>query len=310
MENRELRETLNIVEIVGTLKEKNLEYYTLDDGRESIRGNVVVEVKEGDKIHNHKIEVFSMKLNQKGNISGLFKGYETVMNEYKDKVSYPDEADRIAVQGSIDINDFMTNNGEFVSNNRISGLFFNRLAEERPDRAVGNLEVIINSKELTAQTDPSGLPTGNMVLNGYSVGYFNKKDNMNKIIPINDILISQGLYQQIKPYYLYGETVKISVALNNYAVVEKKEEPATTFGEVVDLDITNTYVNEIRMTGGEMPYQDDRKFNDEDKVLVEKYREAAVQDVKGANQASSFPTASAKDMEFTDMDNPNNVPDF
>lgn len=305
MNNKELRETLNIVEIVGTLKENNLEDYVLNDGREAIRGNVVVEVRDGDKIHNHRVEVFTMKLRADGELSGLYKGYKTVMDEYKDKATYGDEADRISVQGSIDINDFTTRNGEFVSNNNISGLFFNRLTEEQPDRAVGNLELIINSNEMVPVVDGEGLPTGEMKMNGYGVGYYNKNKQRNQIIPINDIVISSGLYQQVKPFYNFGETVKISIALNNYAVAEKVEKPEVTFGEVINLETTNKYVNEIRMIGGEMPYQDEKKFTDEDKVLIEKYRKLAVDDVKGTGQISDFVEAST-DMTFKDTE----MPDF
>jgi len=54
-----LKQMINGVKVVGKLKTKNLKYDEDNKGIAIIRGNVVVEVKNGDKLNNIYLNVYT-----------------------------------------------------------------------------------------------------------------------------------------------------------------------------------------------------------------------------------------------------------
>src|SRR6185312_9583961 len=80
---KELKEGFNRAVVVGELVEKNLEEtsYTRDDGTvvEQIKGSI--SVRTGDH-EVHQIRLRSNKYTNAGKENTLYKGYQTVVNEY------------------------------------------------------------------------------------------------------------------------------------------------------------------------------------------------------------------------------------
>lgn len=72
MENKELRQLQNNVQVIGTLKSKDLEVKTSKKGNKYMSGNLVVLSKFDNHVQEIKISVFMMES------SKLFKGIETV----------------------------------------------------------------------------------------------------------------------------------------------------------------------------------------------------------------------------------------
>ena len=75
MANTTLKALKNEVNVIGRLKEVNLELGETRDGKENIKGNVIVLVKEkvGEEVRSHdiRIRVYSNKFKRDGNINGL-----------------------------------------------------------------------------------------------------------------------------------------------------------------------------------------------------------------------------------------------
>ena len=95
MANTTLKALKNTVDVIGRVKEVNLE----------------------------------LGITRDGNINGLYTGYETVMNEYKSISDVGDkkEADLVHVQGSLELNEYISQDGTKRSSNQVSGKFFNRI---------------------------------------------------------------------------------------------------------------------------------------------------------------------------------------
>ena len=134
--NETLRELKNEVEIVGTLKSKEIEMRTSKrTGKDFVTGKLVVLVEEEDKVHEIPVSVFCMKS------SKLYKGIETVSKEYKSIEEVGKEnADRIKVSGNLTLNEYQNREGRLVQFNDVQGVFYNRIDnDEIKDEATGNV---------------------------------------------------------------------------------------------------------------------------------------------------------------------------
>ena len=73
-----LKALKNEVNVIGRVKEVNLEEGTTREGKENIKGNVIVLVEEnvnGEvRSHDIRVRVYSNKFKRDGNINGLFSG--------------------------------------------------------------------------------------------------------------------------------------------------------------------------------------------------------------------------------------------
>src|SRR5699024_5943973 len=130
----------NNVEVIGTVKKINIEEkLSQKTGRPMIIGDVIVEVKDGDKVNNIKCKLFSFKLKKDGKENGLYKGYKTVKEDYQ-------VGDRVRVNGNLEINEYYNQSGSLISFNEIKAVFFNRLESEegnRADKAIATIETVI-----------------------------------------------------------------------------------------------------------------------------------------------------------------------
>ena len=140
-ENKDLRILSNTVEVIGTLKSKNLEIKTAkNSGKKYMSGQITVLSKSDNKVNEHRINVFMMES------SKLFKGIETVNNEYKSIEEVGEEdADRIRVTGELDFNQYYNREGKLVEFNEIKGVFFNRVdnLDESEDRAIATIDAVV-----------------------------------------------------------------------------------------------------------------------------------------------------------------------
>ena len=80
----ELKQSKNNVEIIGLMKSVNFERKEIgNDRRMAMTGNAVIEVVDGDKVNNIRIDVFSFKLTKSGTENKIYKGFVTVADEFK-----------------------------------------------------------------------------------------------------------------------------------------------------------------------------------------------------------------------------------
>lgn len=244
-----LREGQNNVEVVGTVKKIDIETKKSKAGKDIIIGTVIVEVKDGDNVNNIRCKLFSNKYKKDGNPNGLYKGYLTVKNEYN-------PGDRIRVVGQLTINEYYKKDGSLLSFNEVKGTFFNRLEGEEanaPDKAVATIDMIIEN--LTSEVDAENLPTGNLTVDAFCIGY------NGLIIPLKNLIIKEGLVEPFQNMYFPGNTGRITVKINNYATVvtevrEETEQQGFGSTERVEDNVVTDYTSDLEIIGGDLPYSD------------------------------------------------------
>lgn len=280
----ELRELQNNVEIVGVIKKIELEEKLSAAGKEFISGNVTIEVVESkDRIHNIRVRVFSNKLKKNGELNGLFKGYKTVKDEYQ-------PGDLVRVTGDLRLEEYYGRNNNLVSFNSVSATFFNRIednAENTRHRALATIESVI--MQIISETDAEGLPTGDLRVSAFTVGY------NGRVIPLNDVIINEQLGAQFKGMYTPGSTGLITYKINNYAELSEEEvdQEQAGFGSAarVETNVVTEYVNNLEIIGGDLPYSDGvSEYTALDIEQANKNRELAKQALMQRNQAPSTPS--------------------
>lgn len=283
MANSVLTELSNAAEVVGTVKKVELqEKVSQKTGKEMIMGTISVEVKENEeRIHNIKVKVFSMKLTKAGTVSGLYKGYKTVMEEWK-------AGDRVKITGSLGLQEYYSKSGNLVSFNEMKALFCNRLDEgdQTPDKAIATIDLVV--KGMTPELDAESIPTGNLNVDAFTVGY------NSTIIPLQNLIIAGDLGQQFQGMYAPNSTGKITMKINNYATVSKQETPQVShgFGSTTSVEdtIVKDYTNNLEIIGGDLPYQDGvNNYSMEDIEQADKNRQLALQELQQKVSAPATP---------------------
>jgi hypothetical protein len=304
MENEALRQLENTVEIVGTLKSKNLEVKTSKKGNKYISGDLVVVSKFDNKVQEHKVRVFVMES------SKLYKGVETVKNEYKTIEDDGEEnADRIKVTGELTLNEYYNSQGNLVQFNQIRGIFFTRLKEsdDTKDKAIAVIETVVEG--FTQELDKENLPTGNYYVQAFTVGYGNE------VIELKNVIVGKDLAQSFMDLYQPGSTGKLTFKLNNYVELEKQQQESAAvqhgFGvtETIETNITK-YVNNIEVIGGSIPYFGTKEYTPEEIERAKKLRQIKLQELSqpAPETPTGFGITSVDDNEDIKNTVENNMP--
>lgn len=288
MANTTLKALKNTVDVIGRVKEVNLELGTTRDGKENIKGNVVVLVEESvngeTRSHDIRVRVYSNKFKRDGNINGLYTGYETVMNEYKSIADVGDkkEADLVHVQGSLELNEYISQDGTKRSSNQVSGKFFNRITTDdvkkrRGPKAVATIEAVVEG--IKDELDQDGLPSGNKKLQAFNVDFFGElRENSKPVIPF-EAIVPENLADAFDDLYDTGDTGKFSLKINNYAeeATEEDVQEVSGFGSTEGLsEVKRNFVNNLEVIGGTEAYQEPRAYNDEQIEEAKQFRQKAI----------------------------------
>ena len=288
MANTTLKALKNTVDVIGRVKEVNLELGTTRDGKENIKGNVVVLVEESvngeTRSHDIRVRVYSNKFKRDGNINGLYTGYETVMNEYKSIADVGDkkEADLVHVQGSLELNEYISQDGTKRSSNQVSGKFFNRITTDdvkkrRGPKAVATVEAVVEG--IKDELDQDGLPSGNKKLSAFNVDFFGElRENSKPVIPF-EAIVPENLADAFDDLYDTGDTGKFSLKINNYAeeATEEDVQEVSGFGSTEGLsEVKRNFVNNLEVIGGTEAYQEPRAYNDEQISEAKQFRQKAI----------------------------------
>ena len=288
MTESNLKALKNTVDVIGRVKEVNLELGTTRDGKENIKGNVVVLVEESvngeTRSHDIRVRVYSNKFKRDGNINGLYTGYETVMNEYKSIADVGDkkEADLVHVQGLLELNEYISQDGTKRSSNQVSGKFFNRITTDdvkkrRGPKAVATVEAVVEG--IKDELDQDGLPSGNKKLSAFNVDFFGElRENSKPVIPF-EAIVPENLADAFDDLYDTGDTGKFSLKINNYAeeATEEDVQEVSGFGSTEGLsEVKRNFVNNLEVIGGTEAYQEPRAYNDEQIEEAKQFRQKAI----------------------------------
>ena len=233
----------NSVQIIGYVKSKDINYATAKDGGQVIRGSVTMEVpvtqQDGSvQLNNIRVNVYQSQFFKSGKVNPFYEGFETVIKEYVAKDEDVENATYARVNGDISWNVYTNNSGQTVETNRLSARSFSRVDPNNvKSKAIGTLDVYVNNYKVHTE---HGEPTNTYDVNGFYIGYNGRVNKLvNFIAP--DIMYEKGLQG----------TWTIGYHINNYAVVdEKQDEAADGFGTVEEIR-PNSYVNNMQITGAQ-----------------------------------------------------------
>lgn len=289
-EQTTIREAVNNVVIEGTVAEVRIETKKSND-KEFILGEVDIQTDENS---THTVKVFANKLNKEGKESSLYKGIETIMNEYKSIASHgKDGADRVRImQGKIGLNEYVGQDDTIKSYPQLSANFINRLTatEEFEPKAEFEAEMYVHSVSEEVKNDEE---TGRAILKGFIPVYGGK------VIPFSFIVADPAAVEYVSNNYESGSTVTVyGDIINRVNVV--RQEVEVGFGKPQE-KISRTTVREFVVTGGTPPMdsEDAKAYSTEviKKALVE--REAYHEEMKSKKkEASNKPTNTEKKSGF------------
>ena len=77
----EIKQTTNVVNVVGVLVKNGLECKVNSKGADCISGSLVLRTNDGSE---HQIDYYANKLTKEGKESGLYKGLVTIMEQAVD----------------------------------------------------------------------------------------------------------------------------------------------------------------------------------------------------------------------------------
>lgn len=304
-QKNQLRQAKNVAEVEGLLLEKQVFTGNMKTGDKDpfISVNLTIETEPGN---THRVSLFSREKNKKGEISGLYKGLETVVNEFKavaDDGVGRENADKVKVvpsnaeftNGALGLNDFYNDRG-LNSFPQINAMSVTRLKEsdDYNPRATFSTELVVQSvvEEIDRETEEE---TGRAILKGYIPLYGGR------VIPYEFVVTEDGADFALNNYE-QGQTVSVFGDIINKSITTKTTTPMA-FGQDKE-EISTEYERENLILGGSEPYDEDspqafdpatiKKALGEREVYLEELKAKYEQDKKPAAKTGFDTTASSK----------------
>lgn len=292
----EKRETLNNITLAGVLVDKAIEIKEGTDKKTGgsftyISGEVVIRTLDGSEI---QVDVYSKELTKSGTANSIFKGLNTVMDEYKPLKTNPEDADHIKIGGSnFGVNDYKSKkDGTIKTYNGVSAKFLNRLSDKdleiTAQESKFEIEGVITEMRDILKKD--GTPTGDKSITVDILGYEGNITPVTVTLPEKLVVPFTGIgYYEGCVATLWGK------------LINTKEE--TTITEEAGFGVANTRVvtknvkrNEI--TGGKplILQLSDIGYTDEDYAQAKAKRKLKIDGLlAGQNtngQTQSAPTSN------------------
>lgn len=277
-----MEQTINNVNITGVLVKNGLEKKEGQKG-EFIGGTLVLRTDDKSE-HEVKYIANRYKKDKEGNVtdveSGLYKGLETVIDEYKSLENNPEDPDVIKIGlGNFDVQDYMgKQDGLLKTYANASARFANRLTGEElettPKVATFEVEGIITDiiDELKKE-----IPTGNKEIHLDIIGY------EGKIIPIKLIVPAKIVPSFMAAGFFPTGAGKFSGKIINTKKVETITEHQA-FGEDIVKQVTTT-LRLYEVTGGTPKSMADIKISNEEYETAKSKRRLKLQEIR--NKASN-----------------------
>ena len=237
----EIKQTTNVVNVVGVLVKNGLECKVNSKGADCIGGSLVLRTNDGSE---HQIDYYANKLTKEGKESGLYKGLVTIMEQAVDleHADSPEQVDVIKIGGGeFSVNDFKSpKDGTVATALKISAKFANRLnsqeKEVTPKIATFEIAGVVHKLD---QEMIKAEPTGNGLVLLNVIGY------QGKIIPVKLIVKSDMVDAFGTAGFYEGGGAKFNGKLINTTSTEEIIEKQT-FGEDLVKTVTRTKkLNEI-----------------------------------------------------------------
>lgn len=252
-ETKNLSQSKNRVQIVGTIEEINLVY---DEKRKNknnpdIVGAIAkadtkspaITIKANGEIYEVEIIPTYSQIEDKETKelkdNPRFKALETVMGYEK--------GTRVIVNGSFAENGYVNKQGEWSSRTQIQSFSISSSNVPAEDSTDGKISGIVkNIKEETVNDEE----TGRLLVELYSVNYDGS------VFPIN-LVVSEELASDFEDLYSKGDSVMLDVELKTKTVGAKKSDSKRAFGKRESKVVEGYTTVEISVFGGEEAIDDD-----------------------------------------------------
>lgn len=312
----EIKQSINNAQVVGTLKETNLQIITKEvtlKGGNGVEKKVtcrqvgkiefknpmfLVEVN-GNDIGVDFFPINEKKIDDNGQIidNPRFKSMVTVMETYVPKIKDAENATRVKIDGTLRANEYVDKNFEYKSFPYING--FQISSSNVPEDDIADCEIsgIIRSitKELKSNTEE---PTGRLKMELYSF------DNSGVAVPYN-FVVNSDLADDVLDAYANGDSVKIYYEVVTRQVGGAKKTTGGSFGRRDSHRVSGFTVTEYSIFRGDEVFDEENEYyisiadmkkakKERDMLIEAKIREAKE---KGVTTTSSPKGASTRSKE-------------
>lgn len=293
----EIRQSENIVTIVGRLKEKDIKIEE-SKGKRYIKGEFVISTGGNNE---HTIKVFSNELTKAGSVNPSFTSLQTAMHEFVSiaealaKGGVREDADIIEIKnGSLKPNEFYAKGGAvLVTKTELNASFVSRVKDTNA-KAEAKFKAEVFFESIKPEV-VKGDETGRVLVKAYIVLY------EGVVAPISFVAVGSAAthlsnnYETKKTSVVWGEVV------NNVIVTEKVLEG---FGESRE-ETNTTYTSELIIAGGlmEMFADDDVRAYSKEVIkagLLERDTRLEVMKAKSASGGGKPPVNKAVDKKAVD----------
>ncbi len=292
-----MRQAENRVRIEGIVSEIDVNETSFTRNgqvREAIGGKVTIRVKQAingeDKVLEIPVHCFATKTTNKGTPN---PAYESIMKVTKEFTSIAacgneEEADCIRVtNGDIRMNEYYSQNGNFVSFPRINSSFFQKVRKDelKPEASFTAQFVVTNKAE---EVNANGDVTGRYIITGALPQYGDVVD------VVKFYCESDGVINAVSTYWEIGDTVQAHGKLNFSSKTETITEESD-FGDAITRERTVS-VSEPIITGGtQEPLGDELSYTNEEIREGLARRKAKMEEMKdkAARKPAPAPKQSA-----------------
>ena len=213
-----LRKSNNWAFVEGKLAEVDLEEAEYQ-GQPCIRGNYTVRVEqevEGKvEVSDIQIHAFAKELTNAGKANKAYADLHKILHEYKSIASSSlEEADTIRSSGGqATMNEYFTQDGRFVSFERIMNNFADRVNNKPESRAYVNIEGYI--AEMGYRLDRDMVETDVFEVKVVNIDYAGRAS----VIPL--ITSRKNIAEAIQNTFDIGATIEVSAFIRNVVEVEE-----------------------------------------------------------------------------------------
>lgn len=213
-----LRKSNNWAFVEGKLAEVDLEEAEYQ-GQPCIRGNYTIRVEqevEGKvEVSDIQIHAFAKELTNAGKANKAYADLHKILHEYKSIASSSlEEADTIRSSGGqATMNEYFTQDGRFVSFERIMNNFADRVNSKPESRAYANIEGYI--AEMGYRLDRDMVETDVFEVKVVNIDYAGRAS----VIPL--ITSRKNIAEAIQNTFDIGTTIEVSAFIRNVVEVEQ-----------------------------------------------------------------------------------------
>ena len=285
-----LRKSNNWAFVVGKLAEVDLEEAEYQ-GQPCIRGNYTVRVEqevEGKvEVSDIQIHAFAKELTNAGKANKAYADLHKILHEYKSIASSSlEEADTIRSSGGqATMNEYFTQDGRFVSFERIMNNFSDRVNGKSESRAYANIEGYI--AEMGYRLDRDMVETDVFEVKVVNIDYAGRAS----VIPL--ITSRKNIADAIQNTFDVGTTIEVSAFIRNVVEVEQVLEEV----EIGDpIATTRTRRSSGFVISSAKATADDLAYNDEEisEALKRRTEDLQAKRDKAANSPKTTERAAPK----------------